>query len=429
MNQDLIVRAKAILAANDRGGYTVPTHGLYPFQWNWDSAFVAMGFATYDIDRALRELERLAEGQWADGMIPQIIFHAASDTYFPGPDVWGTQHRVATSGITQPPVFAMALKFIAARAGFRFAPRIRALFSAADRYHRWFAQARDPAQTGVVATLHNWETGRDNSPEWDIPFSRVPETTTTPIRRRDTGHVDASMRPTDADYRRYIHLVDLYRSLDWHAPAMFRAAPFRVADIGTNAILLAAEDALLSLASAYGPDDAASAIQTRINQLSQGLSGLWDGDRKWFLSRDLITHAPIAIRTSAGFLPLLTAVPSPSQVRHLQAEAEAHLNGVAFGMASTLPGEPGFEPRRYWRGPVWAVMNWMIAEGFSRHGCKALAARIRKDTMTAIARNGFGEYFDPRTGESLGGEAFSWTAAIAMLILDGFRQTDTGYAG
>ncbi|MHC2301071.1 hypothetical protein ACVJBD_005337 [Rhizobium mongolense] len=44
--------AKAILAANDRGGYTVPTDRLYPFQWNWDSAFVAMGFAAYDIDRA-----------------------------------------------------------------------------------------------------------------------------------------------------------------------------------------------------------------------------------------------------------------------------------------------------------------------------------------------------------------------------------------
>ena len=35
--------ARAILARNDRGGYTVPTDRLYPFQWNWDSAFVAIG--------------------------------------------------------------------------------------------------------------------------------------------------------------------------------------------------------------------------------------------------------------------------------------------------------------------------------------------------------------------------------------------------
>ena len=44
----LVEQARAILRANDRGGYCVPTARLYPFQWNWDSAFVAMGWATFD---------------------------------------------------------------------------------------------------------------------------------------------------------------------------------------------------------------------------------------------------------------------------------------------------------------------------------------------------------------------------------------------
>ncbi|MCA0425730.1 MAG: neutral trehalase [Proteobacteria bacterium] len=411
-------QAKAILAANDRGGYTVPTHGLYPFQWNWDSAFVAMGFATFDIDRALRELERLAEGQWADGMIPQIIFHTPADSYFPGPEVWGTRHIIATSGITQPPVFASALKFIAERADVSFEPRIRALFAVADRYHRWFASARDPEATGLVSTLHNWETGRDNSPEWDIPFARVPETTTTVIRRRDTGHVDASMRPTDADYRRYIHLVDLYRSLDWNPAAMLAKTPFRVADIGTNAILLAAEEALLALQPRFGASNSEADIRARILRLSRGLSGLWNADHGWYLSRDLLASAPIAVRTSAGLLPLLTNVPDRAHVAHMSGVVDAHLDAVCMGIASTLPGEPGFEPKRYWRGPVWAIINWMIAEGLGRHGHPALAERVRKSTAEAIERRGFGEYFDPTTGEALGGATFSWTAAILLMLRD-----------
>lgn len=416
IRNDLPAQARAILAANDRGGYTVPTHGLYPFQWNWDSAFVAMGFATYDIDRALRELERLAEGQWDDGMIPHIVFHAPADSYFPGPEVWGTRHRIATSGITQPPVFAMALRFIAERAGASFAPRIRALFSAADRYHRWFAAARDPEGTGLVATLHNWETGRDNSPEWDMPFARVPETTTTVIRRRDTGHIDASMRPTDADYRRYIHLVDMYRDLGWQPARMLQATPFRVADIGTNAILLAAEEALLTLAPACGDPGQEAAIRARIARLSEGLAGMWDQQKGWFLSRDLIAGGTLPVRTSAGLLPLLTAVPTLAQLDHLDAVTIAHLDSVNVGIASTLPGEPGFEPKRYWRGPVWAIVNWMIAEGFARHGRLDTAERIRTGTLAAMARNGFGEYFDPTTGASLGGADFSWTAAINLLL-------------
>ena len=57
--------ARAILRGNDRGGYTVPTDGLYPYQWNWDSAFAAWGFASYDLDRAWTELDTLFSAQWA----------------------------------------------------------------------------------------------------------------------------------------------------------------------------------------------------------------------------------------------------------------------------------------------------------------------------------------------------------------------------
>jgi hypothetical protein len=104
-----IEKAQGILRANDKGGYTVPTARLYPFQWNWDSAFVAMGWQTFDEAAAWREVESLLKGQWDDGMVPHIVFHAPSDHYFPGPDVWGTRHVPPTSGITQPPVLATAV--------------------------------------------------------------------------------------------------------------------------------------------------------------------------------------------------------------------------------------------------------------------------------------------------------------------------------
>ena len=38
-------RVRAVMEAHwQPGGYTVPNAKVYPFQWNWDSAFVAMGF-------------------------------------------------------------------------------------------------------------------------------------------------------------------------------------------------------------------------------------------------------------------------------------------------------------------------------------------------------------------------------------------------
>lgn len=36
--------------------------------------------------------------------------------------------------------------------------------------------------------------------------------------------------------------------------------------------------------------------------------------------------------------------------------------------------------------------------------------------IDAIERHGFCEYFDPTTGEGLGGSAFSWTAAAYLVL-------------
>jgi len=409
-------QARAILRANDRGGYTVPTARLYPFQWNWDSAFVAMGWATFDEQRAWQEIHWLLKGQWDDGMIPHIVFHAPSDDYFPGSDVWGVNHAPPTSGITQPPVLATAVRHICDHARQRSEAEANAasVYPALLRNHRWWRAARDPEQSGLVATLHPWETGMDNSPAWDVPLARVPTDTATPIRRRDTMLVDAAMRPRGEEYQRFIHLVDAFRDAGWDPARMLSISPFRVADAGTNAILLRAEHDLLALARRFGSAAEQAEIEARIAVLSAGLERLWREDIGLFSSLDLITQEHCRMGTSAGFLALFA--------RHGQARA-ARLAAVLADwgghvtrlVPSADPGFSGFEAKRYWRGPVWAVVNWMIADGFAAAGEAATASRIRADTLALIATAGPSEYFEPNTGEGIGGADFSWTAAIYLM--------------
>ena len=96
MADTLFDLAVGILKENDRGSYTVPTAGLYPFQWNWDSCLTALGQAHFDEARAWTEIETLFAHQWDDGMVPHIVFHQLDDGYFPGPDVWATGRKVPT---------------------------------------------------------------------------------------------------------------------------------------------------------------------------------------------------------------------------------------------------------------------------------------------------------------------------------------------
>jgi glycogen debranching enzyme len=409
-------RAQAVLRANDRGGYTVPTDRLYPFQWNWDSAFVAMGWLGFDEARAWQEVTRLLEGQWESGLIPQIVFHAPSDDYFPGPEVWGVRRQPPTSGITQPPVLASAVRRLLEGStdhGFAEA-QAAAVYPKLVANHRWWAAARDPLGTGLVATLHPWETGMDNSPAWDAALDRVPTETATPIRRRDTGHIDPAFRPRAIDYQRFIHLVDLFRDTGWDAPRMLEVSPFRIADIGINAILLRAERDLLALARRFGSEAERAAIRTRIARAETAIGTLWAQEEGIYLSRDLVTGALVPAATSAGFLPLFGGVQVHAD--RLAGTLDQWSRKVRYLVPSTDPSHPMFEPLRYWRGPIWAVVNWMIAEGFAGAGQAELAARIRADTRALIGRDGFSEYFDPLTGDGIGGATFSWTAAVDLML-------------
>jgi glycogen debranching enzyme len=412
--------AHSVLARNDRGGYTVPTDRLYPFQWNWDSAFVAVGFSTFNVDRAYRELERLIEGQWDDGMIPHIVFHAPSDTYFPGPDVWGTRHRIPTSGITQPPVFGMALRHVheaAVANGMADAEtRTKTLFQAALRSHRWWLEARDPGGLGLVSILHPWESGSDNSPAWDEALARVPTSTTTTIRRKDTGHVDASMRPRDEDYQRFIHLVDVYRDCDWDPKAQWTNAPFKVADVQMSAILAGATADLIHLAETLGTENDKAELARMHRKLLDGLARRWRPKLSRFVSLDLISGIDIETPTQAGFIPLVAVTLDDGQKSALTAEIERWLDGMVVGVPSAPRFSPAFEPKRYWRGPVWAVINWLIADGLRLNAAEHLARRIEQVTVRAIENAGFCEYFDPTTGEGLGGDTFSWTAAAYLVL-------------
>ena len=117
MNKEfLLTRAKDVLNSNWREAFTIPCEGLYPFQWKWDSGFIAIGLAHFNMERAQQEIRSMLDAQWENGFLPHIVFHNKSDSYFPGPDVYKSAlHPQAskthqTSGIVQPPVFGFVLE-------------------------------------------------------------------------------------------------------------------------------------------------------------------------------------------------------------------------------------------------------------------------------------------------------------------------------
>lgn len=406
----------------------MPARSLYPHQWNWDSAFCAIGWAHIDARRAARELEMLLRGQWHDGMIPHIIFNPDAEHYEPGPQAWRTEGAapatVRTSSITQPPVAATAARFVLERSGGDGAVEasLRLVARGLERWHRWFAESRDPRGRGRVCIVHPWESGIDNAPRWDGPLARIQPRDVVYVRK-DDAVVDPSQRPTRYDYDRYYFLVRERARLGFAAPSP-ETEPFLVEDVAASAILCRAEEDLAALAGALGVESDAA---MRHERWRRGLDSAWQGDR--FHDYDVVGGAPIAVDHAAHLLPLFAGV-RPDIGERLRVRLMEDY-AAPWPVPSLSPASPLFDRRRYWRGPTWINVNWMIIEGLARAGAVALAEDLTQRTLELVSTSGFYEYFDPLNGEGLGAADFAWTAALVIDLLErqrrqGARSSVTG---
>jgi len=415
---ELKQQAIDILRANDRGGYTVPTvTGLYPAQWNWDSCFVALGLAQFDEPRALTEIETLFEGQWPDGMVPHILFHGDGSSYFPNASVWQAGPARQSSGITQPLVAATVVRQIFERTADRvIRMRLTALVPKLLAWHGWCYAARDPHGTGLVSIIHPWESGMDNSPLWDDALSAVEPGPSVAHLRKDTGFAAAEHRPTGPQYDRYINLVLRFRDNGYRTDLLYDIAPFRVADIGFNAILQRANQDLRFLLASTGDVTGAAEVATMEERTGAAIARCWHEEDGFFYGVDTRIGKIIRKPGIPGVLPLFADAGVAARHPRLVKRLESWLARVAYGVPSFEPDRPDFEPQRYWRGPVWLIVNWMLIEGLRRNGRADLADHIRRDSLALVERAGFAEYFNPLTGEPLGGPGFSWTAAMYLHI-------------
>ncbi|WP_411149066.1 MGH1-like glycoside hydrolase domain-containing protein [Streptomyces sp. A30] len=421
--------AARVLLDNWTGTSTVPSRTLYPHQWSWDSAFIAIGLRHLSARRAQRELESLLAGQWADGRLPHIVFNPAlpPDAYFPSPDFWQSSRagRVAgapstpeTSGIVQPPVHALAAWLVhradpaeSRRRGFlaRAYPRLVA-------WHDYLLTRRDLGGGGLAAVVHPWEPGMDNSPCWDGPLQRVDPAAPDAYHRADLNHGNPADRPTDLDYGRYVRLAADYRDAEYDDHAARHR--FAVEDPCFNALLIVSESALADMAGELGRSGAPHTA--RAAELTRRLvSRLWDDTSGLFRVRDLATDALVDERSVTGLVPL--AVPHLS--RDVVKRLHETLDGPHFKAPATqlIPSYDvtghAFDRHRYWRGPAWFNTAWLIHRGLRTHGLTAQAERLRQGFLAEAGRSDFAEYVDPVTGGGRGARRFSWTAALTLDLL------------
>lgn len=432
--QELLATAQSVLQNNwvelENGtGFSKPATRVYPYQWNWDSGFTAIGYSHFNIERAKQELRSLFSGQWKNGMVPHIIFHTESLDYFPDQSFWQANKRNSsapekpqTSGMTQPPVQAIATWRIyqKMREGSQEAEEwLREMYSKLYKQHEYFYTKRDRNKNGIITIYHPWESGMDNSPRWDDILDKIEINTKNKYQRQDTRFVDKRFRPSDASYNEYIFLAEKMKQANYEDELLKETHPFAVEDVLLSSILHLATGYLEKIAMVLGENTVE--IKQWLERLPANIFRN-QGEDRLFYDKDLRKDQLINVKTAACLAPIIAGVTTASQTEEIfDTLDKSGFCGEKTCHTSLLPSvgakEDEFSPEAYWRGPIWININWLVWLGLKAAGHDEHANILRHNLLTLLREHGIWEYYSPEDLSGIGANRFTWSAALAIDIL------------
>ena len=240
--------------------------------------------------------------------------------------------------------------------------------------------------------------------------------------RKDKKNIPANQRPSDDEYTRYSYLVQRYGQTGWNQQQIFDLKLFQVQSILFNVLHQKSLQALSEIAGLLGESSATT--DQMISQVTNSFeTRLWDEPSKRYLNLDLKTNQLIHTDNINQFLPLFANIPTPVRADTLikRLDSADFWSNHGWGISTQAHSSDVYDQVCYWRGPVWINMNWMIIKGLESYGYSDLAAKLAHQTLELVVKHGFFEYFNPETGQGLGSDSFSWTAALVLdLIAEGY---------
>jgi len=348
----------------------------------WDTYFAAMLAMPDNKNLAYANLTAITNEKTEAGFVPNF----------------GSVNDGKSRDRSQPPVGSLALKEVYRR--YREAEIVEYLFDDLLTWNRWWAERRrlpdgalcwgsDPYEpkygrhwesSGVNETLGaKLESGLDNSPMYDgVPF----------------------------DGEKHI---------------------MRLADVGLTGLYIMDCEALAELAGAIGRPEAAE-LRGRAELSKSGLENLWDEEFGMYLNRRTDTGEFSRRISPTNFYALFSDRVSDERAQRM---IRGHFYNPEefygeFMMPSIARNDPAYAEQDYWRGPIWAPMNFLAYLALRKHNltdaCAVLAEKSKNLILLEWGLNGHvHENYHGDTGmgcDSKHSDKFyHWGALLSLIAL------------
>jgi hypothetical protein len=167
------------------------------------------------------------------------------------------------------------------------------------------------------------------------------------------------------------------------------ANQMRLQDVGLNSLYVADCDALSELAGALGRGGEAEELRRRAEQFRARMQELlWDEQTGLFLNRRTDTGALDGRLSPTHFYPLLAKAATEAQARRMIAE---HFDNAGefrgeWMLPSIARSDPAYGEQAYWRGRVWAPMNFLVYLGLRNYDLPGARAELAEKSLRLLRK-------------------------------------------
>lgn len=343
-------------------------NGYHGF-WAWDSWKQAAAMALFAPQVAKENVQAMFDYQDAFGMVPDCIFPVKRENNFRN---------------TKPPLAAWAVWQIYKQT--KDINFVKLLYPKLLKYHKWWYINRDHNNHGLceygstdgTKIAAAWESGMDNAVRFD--------------------HIEMLQNNKHA----------------WST---------NLESVGLNCYLYQDDISLSKLGKILknAKDEnhflkAATHLKKLINK------DLYDSESGYYFDYNLETKQFLQIFNSSGWLPLWAGIANREQANSVMKKM---ISKKYFNIYVPLPtlskSNPNFDPKGYWRGPVWLDQFYFGIKGLRRYGYNVQADMLQQELFHhakgLLTDGSLRENYDPENGMGLGVKNFGWSAACILLML------------
>jgi putative isomerase len=246
--------------------------------------------------------------------------------------------------------------------------------------------------------------------------------------KNDTAARTESYRQSAA-YESGLDNSPMYDSIPFNA----KTHTFELADVGLLSLYIADCNALAEIADALEKTTDAAELKQRVSYYTKQLKTLWNEKAGIFLNKRLDTMASSYRLSPTNFYPLLAKACTQQQAERII--KEHYFNPDEFYGDYTMPSiarnDPAFKDNSYWRGRIWAPMNFLVYLGMLNYDLKAARTDLVGKSRDLLLKNwaatgGVFENYNAVTGK--GDDVYNADGFYHWGALLGFMEfIDQGY--